>query len=444
MARIQLVWKREGPQVDPILVINGGHDGFVSLSRKNESGAWEELPSVRADKLASMFPAFRGELMRDSYYTVNAFWKDNGRNRKWPNLGAPYRKTGGLRYLNACFADVDCYKVGLDHMQMCGILLSAQSKGYIPRVSLIVRSGCGVWLFWLLVDPRNPGTPPRAWREKVAQWSAIQKAIHDRLAVCGADARDAARVTRVPESIHMGTNLTVTYAWQCDAKGRLPAYTLDDMARALDLTHSASKGQAKRRGWVALQRGRLQQFEQLRAMRDGFSEGCRNRALMLYVVFMLKNGFGQDAIMDNASRFGAECHPPLSEREIRGAVASAQNAKQPHRRFTDQTISDWLQISPKESALLETWGPASCFRSTAIAAEKRPTRYERMKARRDAITKIVGQADRVPSVREMVTILREQYSESASHVTVEADYHALTLVSESEAKRRKRELGSAR
>ena len=165
---------------------------------------------------------------------------------------------------------------------------------------------------------------------------------------------------------------------------------------------------------------------------------------MLYVVFMLKNGFGQDAIMDNASRFGAECHPPLSEREIRGAVASAQNAKQPHRRFTDQTISDWLQISPKESALLETWGPASCFRSTAIAAEKRPTRYERMKARRDAITKIVGQADRVPSVREMVTILREQYSESASHVTVEADYHALTLVSESEAKRRKRELGSAR
>lgn len=444
MARIKIVWKREGPQVDPILIIHRGGDGFVSFSRKNESGGWKELASVRADNLASVFPEFRDELVRDSYFSVNGFWKDNGDNRKWPNLGAPYRKTEGLRYLNACFADVDCHKVNLNEIQMCGVVLSAQHKRILPRVSLMVRSGRGVWLFWLLGDIRDPRKPQRAWPEKITQWTEIQKAIHERLAMCGADARDAARVTRVPGSIHTGTNLEVFYMWQGDRRGLVPVYTLDDMARALNLTRSFGKGPAKRRGWIALHRGRLQRFEQLRSMRRGFSEGCRNRALLLYVTFMLKNGFGQDKIMENAARFGAECRPPLSDQEIRNDVASAQKAKQSHRRVTNGTISDWLQISPEESALLESWAPASFFLSPVAPKAKQPNRNERMKARRNTIAKIVAQAGHVPSVREMVTILREQYQVSASHVTVEADYRALALVSEPEANRRNRRRTAAR
>ena len=126
--------------------------------------------------------------------------------------------------------------------------LSAQHKRILPRVSLMVRSGRGVWLFWLLGDIRDPRKPQRAWPEKITQWTEIQKAIHERLAMCGADARDAARVTRVPGSIHTGTNLEVFYMWQGDRRGLVPVYTLDDMARALNLTRSFGKGPAKRRG----------------------------------------------------------------------------------------------------------------------------------------------------------------------------------------------------
>ncbi len=434
MARIRLVWVNEGPQVDPILGIHRGEDGFVSFSRKTQNGEWQEFASVRSDSLATMFPEFRAELMRDSYYTVNSFYRARGPNRNWPKLGAPYRKKEGLRYLNACYADLDCYKAGLDYVKMAGVVLVAQSKGIIPRASIFAQSGRGVWLFWLLQDPNNPGKPQRAWPEKIALWKRIQKEIHDRLAVCGADAHDAVRVTRVPGSIHSGANQSVTYAWQPNARGQAVVYTLDDMAKALGLTQFAVQTGAKRRGWLALQSGRLRQFDRLRAMRGGFQEGCRNRALLLYVIFMLKNGFGENAVMDNARRFGAECRPPLSEQEIGGAVASAKKAKQYRHRVTNQTISDWLQIRPEESAGLESWKPASSFRLPVIPEEERPTRKGRMKARRDAIKEIVADGDRVPSAREMVTLLREQYSVSASHVTVEADYRALGIVSEAARK----------
>jgi hypothetical protein len=438
------VWVNEGPQVDPILGIHRGEDGFVSFSRKTQDGEWQELASVRSDSLASMFPEFRAELMRDSYYTVNSFYRASGPNQNWPKLGAPYRKTEGLRYLNACYADLDCYKAGLDYVKMAGIVLSAQSKGLIPRVSIFAQSGRGVWLFWLLQDPANPGKPQRAWPEKVALWTRIQREIHDRLALCGADAHDAARVTRVPGSIHGGANQSVTYAWQPDVRGKAFVYTLDGMAQSLGLTHLTGQVSAKRKGWLALHRGRLRQFDQLSAMRGGFSEGCRNRGLLLFAIFMLKNGFSEDAIMHNARKFGADCHPPLSEPEVRGAVAEAKKAKHRRYRVTNQTISDWLQIRPEEAIMLESWGPASSFLTKAVPEEKRLTRKEHMKVRRDAIKGIVRQAGRVPSVREMVAILSEQYSEPASHVTVEADYRKLGFVSEAERKRRTREREIAR
>jgi hypothetical protein len=439
MARIKLLWVTDGPQVDPILAIHRGEDGFVSFSRKTQDGEWQELASVRSDSLSSMFPEFRAELIRDSYYTVNSFFRANGPNRKWPKLSAPYRKTEGLRYLNACYADLDCYKVGLDYVKMAGSVLVAQSQGIIPHVSIFARSGRGVWLFWLLQDPRNPGKPPRAWPEKIALWTSIQRELHDRLVAFGADALDATRVTRVPGSIHSGTDESVTYAWQPDATGKAFVYTLDGLAQFLGLTNLADQASVKRKGWRALHSGRLRQFDQLRAMRGGFSEGCRNRGLLLHAIFMLKNGFHDDAIMENARKFGTECHPPLSEQEVWSAVAEAKKAKHRRYRVTNQTISDWLQIRPEEAILLESWGPASSFRAKAAPEEKRLTRKERMKARRDAIKEIVGQAGRVPSVREMVTILREQYCESASHVTVEADYRALSLVSEHVQKRCRRE-----
>jgi hypothetical protein len=174
-------------------------------------------------------------------------------------------------------------------------------------------------------------------------------------------------------------------------------------------------------------------------MREGFSEGCRNRALRLYVIFMLKNGYGEHAILENANRFAGECHPRLTEQEKRGCIESAKNAKRLRHRITNQTIADWLNILPEESAKLESWGPASRFLPAAGPAKGRASRTERIKARRNTILLTVEQASHVPSVREMVTILSGKYEISVSHVTVEADYRALGLVSTIQRKRRERE-----
>lgn len=424
-----------GPQVEPILAIHRGGDGFVSFHRLAEGAKWENLFSVRADNLDSMFPAFREELLRDSYYSVNSFFRDAGPNRGWPSLGAAYRKTKALRYLNACYADLDCYKAGLDSGMLAGIVLSAQSNGLIPPVSIFARSGRGVWLFWLLEDARTPGQPPRYWPEKFTLYMRIQRVLHDRLSAYGADAHDAVRVTRVPGSIHTGVNEPVTYLFQFDSEGRGFVHTLDSMARSLGLPDVSISGPAKRSGWLALHASRLRQLEMLRDMRGAFREGCRNHALLLYVTFLSKNGYREDSIRENAWRFGEEyCRPSLTDSEVRAAIASGLK----RYRVTNRKISDWLMVRPEEVDMLETWHTASCFDSRALPEPRGLSRNDHMKARRDAIQQIVTEVGRVPSVREMDILLQRQCDVTCSWVTVASDYKALGLISEPERKRRRR------
>lgn len=426
----------KGPQAEPILTIHRHTDGYVTFHRKN-SESWEELFAIRADKLDSLFPTFRRELERDSYFSVNSFYRDGGDSRKWPALGRPYRRQDALRYLCACYADLDCYKVGLDVGQVMGMVIAAQDRRIVPPASLISRSGRGVWLLWLLRDSRNPDLPQRAWPEKIALYCHLQRALHERLAPLGSDAqaRDLARVTRVPGSIHSGTGEYVAYWLQADQHGKGFLYSLEDLARFFDLGQLVTLEPSKRRGWQALHRLRLRQFDALRALRGGFREGCRNRALLLYTHLLRKNGFSDGVILDKAKCFADECHPPLTEREGLDAIKSGTDGK--FRRIADRTISDWLDITAEEATGLETWQPASRFLPTRPPDNPTVSRKDGPESRRSAIRHAVGELRRVPSVREMSRLLAAR-GVLASHVTVASDYLSLRLTSDNEAARRAR------
>src|SRR5215469_15919193 len=133
-----------------------------------------------------------------------------------------------LRYLCACFADLDFYKHGLSYGQAIGTIIDHQDAGLIPPVSVVIRSGRGMWLVWLLHDSRNAKLPPRAWREKQQQYQRVQGKIHRCLARLGSDAHDAMRITRVPGSIHSGASERVRFFVQADDAGCCYSYTLDE------------------------------------------------------------------------------------------------------------------------------------------------------------------------------------------------------------------------
>jgi hypothetical protein len=195
-----------GPHVRAIIEIHRGSDGYVTFHRKR-GDKLENLGSVRAAELATMFPEFAAELERDSYFSVNSFYRPERFGNCLAGLRPAYRKAKGARHLNACFVDIDFHDQpgSFDFGYHFGQIITLQDRRMIPPASLVTRSGRGLWLFWLLADPRNPMIPPRAFAEQLLAYDAVQRELIQRT---GADAAsDVARITRVPGSINSKTFL---------------------------------------------------------------------------------------------------------------------------------------------------------------------------------------------------------------------------------------------
>jgi hypothetical protein len=127
----------------------------------------------------------------------------------------------------------------------------------------------------------------------------------------------------------------------------------------------------------------------------------------------------------------ANCRPPLSASQCRDAIKTGFGRKM--RKMLDQTLSDWLTITPSESEMLERLPPATRFqphRIAGVAPKPEPVRGAAAQGRRFTILEIVAKLDgKVPPCREMVRLL-EEHGIGASHVTISHDYKQLDLKTE--------------
>ena len=178
---------------------------------------------------------------------------------------------------------------------------------------------------------------------------------------------------------------------------------------------------AKRRGWVALNARRLRDFNTLRAMRGGFSEGCRNNAAKVYAWLLRCNAVSRPDALGIVGTMAAQCRPKLDK----GAVKDAVNYSKRMRQMRDQTISDWLKVTPEEAEMLDGLPPAGLTRIKPI----KPSKTSVILARRAAIQAIIAEMEKVPTVREMGKLLVEQ-GHRGNHQTVQKDYRALGINSE--------------
>jgi len=420
----------EAPDLAPLLAIHRHHDGRITFHRKGAAaGEFENLFALRPRDLSSLFQSPEA-LDRDSFFSINAFWD---RNTTTPRLSAAeVRRSDRLRYLCAAFVDLDIYKVQLDFAAALAAVVRMEDEGRIPPASIIVRSGRGMWLLWLLHDSKDPGKPPGAYPEKLRLYDHINRAAGECLAHLGVDAgaHDAVRLMRVPGSTNPRAEQhpRVRYWLQADDSGRPYSYTLEDLAHHFGVGSRDSGRQrqpesiaveagigAKRAGFTQTTARRLRELNALRLMRGGFAEGCRNRAVLIYAWLMRCSRLPAERILRECRELAAECRPPLSDTETRQAVKTATNRK--FKRFRDQTISDWLGITPGESAQLEKLPASPQFRLDH-------RQESRQQERRDAIRQILEEHESRPSCREMVRLLRDRQIQ-VSAMQVSRDYKML-------------------
>lgn len=450
----------------PELLDNLKLDGFFSLnttfrrSRGRVVGTrmdWQPVPVAHSEygDAASDFPGALHGVEKPIY------------SRTHPQTQLPYAQhtLDALRWLNVAHVDIDCYRLGLTVGDALGAIIDMQDAGQLPPATMFARSGRGLWAFWYLLDVGNPATgsiqlfnathtphtPQRAHARAVAMYARIQKALADKLAHLGADigALDGARFAPVPGTVKSSTDTSVEY-WVQGAHGHGFAYTLPELAQGLqlelrerehpvveqalatDATKHAGLSAAGKRGWIALHRYYLKDFEILLRLRGGgFLPGHRHRGLYLYAVVLRRNGMGKlDAearILDAARRSRPD--------RTGGTVTVAEARAIVRDAFKGRTIPlnagslfAELQVTSTEASYLTHIRP-----TPAPAPVTRRTTQER----RDAIQAIVQRLGRVPPTREMAGYTTAQ-GFPGNWTTIATDYQKLGLTPVKKAGRPKK------
>jgi len=474
--------------VDQILAIHRDRQGYIGFVRKPDPAApprldrngkpysWENLFSIRADDLRSMFPALAHWLTHDAYMTVNAYYRAAPYTNRQTGLPDVWRKEKYLRSLNACYADIDCGRPeseepggALDWRQAQHEAEALADAGVIPQPSIMARSGRGVYLFWLLRDEHEPDKlPPHAWPEKVELYKACNRALNERLRAnrLPADqaAIDAARVLRVPGSIHRKALRRVRYVIQLGDDGRGFVYTLPELAAALDLPAldgdlpEATRKLARPAQWRrvktpgaaplrshgaaalnALRATDLRTLEQHRGgflkrgakYPDGSTSPGRRFVLTLYANFLRGSGAALADACAAACSMAANMLPPWPDEPgdpTPQALVAAEYATNRRRRWSNAKLCALLGISADLARELElkTIRP----RDVALDADQaRPLQADVIQARRGFVRQYI-EAHGVPTARRLARVLHAAgHTNSATNQeTANQDLNALGYV----------------
>jgi hypothetical protein len=452
---------RPGPQFLPIKALHR-HDGYITFIVKDDEGG-DRLArrfAIRADALDTWFPQFTADLMRNSFCSINGGYTLANRNTTSP-YGRALHNTDSLRYLCACYCDIDYYDRKLTRLQVIMELERMWESGELPQASMVVDSGKGMWLLWLLHDAEHPERAHLgAWTDNpndhLLLYTRINKALHKLLDHIGADhIADGVRSIRVPGSFRNDTERFVKWSIHGDSD-RAMSYTLKELAERLGVTltprspseraaidsTSVSTGNRKN-GWKQTNLNRLHAFVTIKDQRGGgFRDSCRHKAAFLYAM-ALRWVEGQDYREARCSlvEMGKCCEPPLSARECMEAWRQGYRTKRPKLAY--RTMAEWLDVTPAEAEIVSQLLYGKCQAGdrryfpaaprfgavepvTSNTGEK--TKRTKQYIRREEIGRIIAAAGRVLSVREMqVELLRQGIEGSIG--TLHADYKTLNIQS---------------
>ena len=301
---------------------------------------------------------------------------------------APNRRVVNLSCLTSLFVDVDCYKIDMRPAQAEALLLLYCEEEHFPMPSLVIRSGRGIQVKWLLEKPLP--------RQALPRWNAAQRELVDMFIHIGADpaATDASRVLRLVETVNTKSGEMVKVSWANTANGaEVAAYDFDflceyllpfsreqlaDMRAArklkkeqrpklkvIDGNATAKRGFSNRQlAWH-----RLEDLRTLHRIRQGNTSGLSMPLLFWSLNFLLLSGATNPSQMFHEA--GALCSEyDLGElrrkdelgtlyakaREFEAGKTITHNGRSYPALYTprNSTLIDVFQIEPEEQKKLKT------------------------------------------------------------------------------------------
>lgn len=363
--------------LEHILTHHAGADGWVTLCRKDNS-RWRQY-HYRVDEVASTLSEWLGE---DVYFSQNTFYR-------------PSRKIEYIRQLRALYVDVDNYLLNLDPMWTIGALEENLFGEKIPDPNLIIHSGRGLALVWLITPVPSQALP---------LWQAMENYLVRQLDKFGGDAKasDAARVLRLAGTVNSKSGEAVEVQLRHDYR-----YTLRDLEREYLPALSPKRGKKPVGGnthhrlykTYTLHYARIMDLLKLCELRGWDMTDYREITLFLYrywsCCFLKDPKEALEATLETNECFTR----PLTRREVITATRSAEKAfyakSNPEANriakekgypgagynISNAKLIEWLNITEEEQTQLDT-------------IIGRSVKYERNNQRRQKARREAGKATR--------------------------------------------------
>lgn len=376
-------------------------DGFVTIAKKDSQTGRFMQYYYQPGELANHLTEVMGE---DVFFSQNTFYRKS-------------RRIETIRQLRSLYVDLDFYIFNYDPQWILGKLEYEFYRQTIPEPNMIIFSGQGVVLIWM-IEP----VPYKA----LPLWQAVQNYLINQLKPLGGDpkASDAARVFRIAGSTSSKNGEEVSVKYLHDYR-----YTLRDIQNDYlpELTPpkqaKPKKGRKKKLVHLfnvySLHAARLKDIAKLVELRNGEMDGYRETTLFLYRYWsccFTKDP--QEALKQTLDLNDTFTHP-LKQKEARKATESAQKAWEAKSdkktdekakelgypgagyRVTNAKIIDWLDITEEEQTHLQTIiGKREKRRRDLLAKEqKRREQGIRSMAEYNAV-RLAEKMDKVRILRE--------------------------------------------
>lgn len=417
----------DGPDVSPLEIIHRGHNKFVPVY-VTVDGEFRPLAAFPAWSLTEIAGKLNAELCVDAYAAVNGFyshpWNESRQKADSAVLLNAQRKKRDLQYINAVFVDLDCYRRNITPGMAIGALIDAQDSKLVPSISLITRSGRGVWAFWLVRDAR-PAHEHRGLRSSrlAIPWAeSIQRELQHRFEHLGADPQsvDLCRVTRIPGSINSKSDSRVEHWIRRDVHGQVASYTLEELSQWLGVEKpvylpSDTSGKLLANGLdpreMCLRRWAIE-TERMRKLiqhRGTIKEGHRGAAVYLYSTFLKRSGLKGTEFRTQVEGIWPHLQNCSGTRplDLDGKTVT-RSREYTRRQFENQlnTQSDAIPSHHQISQLLEITADEADLTGWPARTTEPKLGRQQQQTRRRAIISELTQLGPIPSLRNLVAIIQ--------------------------------------
>ena len=400
------------------VTLHAERPGFFSLLVKPAASTPRQT-SYRVDLLPQVLAALDPDI--DSYMSQATFFRPN-------------RRLVNLWHLPLCFVDLDTYRTAYGKLHEEPLSLAVRQRLTdvgIPPASLVIHSGRGVYLKWLLKSPLPQAALPR--------WNAVQRELVSRLVDLGADpkARDASRVLRLVTTCNTRQPdpelRKVRVLWVEEADGAPLLHDFESLAAAvLPFTRKEAEAieadkppgrviqfkrggesvlAARRFSFETLHWDRVTDMRKLRQLRGPIAEDGRETFVFLMLNELAKSG------QVNAHNFqyetvalARECDSFIEGsdwsrstfctlyRRVQEHMAGQYGRGQGLYRYKNETLIDQLRITPDEERHMKT---------LISTREKRERDFRNRRETRGFETRRVDRTRKIVELRRLGMSLRQ-------------------------------------